>query len=138
MSVDLKFVELTADVLEFFFIKDVYTRMYMFVFLTEQYDASHYEKTHPHSILQVPTTQLANMSVDLKVELTADVLEMFFIKYVYTRIYMFVFLTEQYDASHYEKTHPHSILQVPTTQLAKMSIDPKFVELTADVLEILL
>ena len=26
-------------------------------------------------------------------------------------------------------------LQVPTTQLAKMSIDPKFVELTADVLE---
>ena len=35
-----------------------------------------------------------------------------------------------------EKTHPHSILQVPTTQLTKMSIDPKFVELTADVLEI--
>ena len=34
------------------------------------------------------------------------------------------------------KTHPHSILQVPTTQLAKMSIDPKFVELTADVLVI--
>ena len=34
------------------------------------------------------------------------------------------------------KTHPHSILQVPTTQLAKMSIDLKFVELTADVLEI--
>ena len=33
-----------------------------------------------------------------------------------------------------EKTHPHSILQVPTT-LAKMSLDPKFVELTADVLE---
>ena len=30
-----------------------------------------------------------------------------------------------------EKTHPHSILQVPTTQLAKVSIDPKFVELTA-------
>ena len=29
-----------------------------------------------------------------------------------------------------------SILQVPTTQLAKMSIDLKFVELTADVLEI--
>ena len=28
-----------------------------------------------------------------------------------------------------------SILQVPTTQLAKMSIDLKFVELTADVLE---
>ena len=33
---------------------------------------------------------------------------------------------------------PCSILQVPTTQLAKMSIDPKFVELTADVLEIFL
>ena len=30
------------------------------------------------------------------------------------------------------------ILQVPTTQLAKMSIDLKFVELTADVLEIFL
>ena len=37
-----------------------------------------------------------------------------------------------------KKTHPHSILQVPTTQLAKMSIDPKIVELTADVLEIFL
>ena len=37
-----------------------------------------------------------------------------------------------------EKTHPHSILQVPTTQLAKMSIDPKFVELTADVLSIII
>ena len=36
------------------------------------------------------------------------------------------------------QTQPHSILQVPTTQLAKMSIDPKFVELTADVLEIFL
>ena len=35
-------------------------------------------------------------------------------------------------------THIRSILQVPTTQLANMSIDPKFVELTADVLEILL
>ena len=39
------------------------------------------------------------------------------------------------------KTHPYSlfnsILQglVPTTQLAKMSIDLKFVKLTADVLE---
>ena len=29
-------------------------------------------------------------------------------------------------------------LQVPTTQLAKMSIDPKFVELTADVLGMIL
>ena len=44
--------------------------------------------------------------------------------------------TEQYDPSHYEKTQPHSILQVPTTQLAKISIGPKFVELTAVVLEI--
>ena len=30
------------------------------------------------------------------------------------------------------------ILQVPTTQLAKMSIDPKFVEVTADVVEVFL
>ena len=37
-----------------------------------------------------------------------------------------------------EKAHPDSILQVPTTQLAKMSIDPKFVELTAGVLRIIL
>ena len=49
---------------------------------------------------------------------------------------VFVFLTKQYDPSHCETTHPHSILQVPTTQLAKMSIDLKFVELPADVLEI--
>ena len=35
-----------------------------------------------------------------------------------------------------KKTHPHSILQVPTTQLAKMSVDPKFAELTPDVLQI--
>ena len=34
------------------------------------------------------------------------------------------------------KTRPHSILQVPTTQLAKMSVDLKSVELTADVLEL--
>ena len=34
------------------------------------------------------------------------------------------------------KTHSYgSILRVPTTQLAKMSIGLKFVELTADVLE---
>ena len=40
-----------------------------------------------YSIMQVPTTQLAKMSIDLKfVEVTADVLEIFFIKYVYTRI----------------------------------------------------
>ena len=37
-----------------------------------------------------------------------------------------------------KKTHQHSLLQVPTTQLAKMSVDPKFVELTADVLEMFL
>ena len=58
--------------------------------------------------------------------------------YILVYIHVFVFLTEQYDPSHYEKTHPHSTLQVPTTQLAQMSIDPKFVELTADVLEIFL
>ena len=33
------------------------------------------------------------------------------------------------------KTHSCSILRVPTTRLAKMSIDLKFVKLTADVLE---
>ena len=33
------------------------------------------------------------------------------------------------------EAHPFSILQVPTTLLAKMSIDLKFVELTADVLD---
>ena len=58
---------------------------------------------------------------------------------MYVLVYICVcFSTKQYDPSNYEKTHPHSILQVPTTQLAKMSIDPKFVELTADVLEIFL
>ena len=36
------------------------------------------------------------------------------------------------------KTHLYCMLQVPTTQFAKMSIDLKFVELTADVLEICL
>ena len=30
MSIDLKFVELTADVLDIFFIKYVYTRIYVF------------------------------------------------------------------------------------------------------------
>ena len=33
------------------------------------------------------------------------------------------------------KTQSYSVLRVPTTQLAKMSIDLKFVKLTADVLE---
>ena len=37
--------------------------------------------------------------------------------------------------NHNEITHSYSILRVPTTQLAKMSIDLKFVKLTADVLE---
>ena len=48
-------------------------------------------------------------------------------------------LREQIDPSHQVKnTHPHSrILQAPTTHLAKMSIDPKLVELTADVLGII-
>ena len=49
---------------------------------------------------------------------------------------MCFFLTKQYEPSHYENTHPHSILQAPTTQLANMSIDPQFVGVTADVLEI--
>ena len=58
---------------------------------------------------------------------------------MYILVYICVcFLTKQYDPSHYKKTHPHSILRVLTTQLVKMSIDPKFVELTADVLEIFL
>ena len=35
-----------------------------------------------------------------------------------------------------QKTHSYSILHVPTTQLAKMSIDLKFVEITADTLDI--
>ena len=33
MSIDLKFVELTADVLEIFFIKYVYTLIYIYVFV---------------------------------------------------------------------------------------------------------
>ena len=37
-----------------------------------------------------------------------------------------------------KKLTPHSILQVPTTQLVNMSIDPIFVELTADALKIFL
>ena len=45
MSIDLKFVEITADVLEFFFFKYEYTRIYICVFLTKQYELSHYEKT---------------------------------------------------------------------------------------------
>ena len=40
---------------------------------------------------------------------------------------------QKYDPPN--KTHLFYILQVPTTQLAKTSIDLKFVELTADVLD---
>ena len=41
MSIDLKFVELTADVLGIFSIKYVYTRVYTYVFFsTKQYDPS--------------------------------------------------------------------------------------------------
>ena len=46
-----------------------------------------------------------------------------------------MYIYEKKDPSQ-NKTHPHSILQVPTTQLAKMRTDPKFVELTADALKI--
>ena len=99
-------------------------------------------KAHPYSIiLQVPTTQLAKMSIDLKfVELTADVLEIYFIKHVpYTCIYMCVFFYKtRWPLPLREKTHSYNILRVPTTQLAKMSMDPKFVKLTADVLELFL
>ena len=52
--------------------------------------------------------------------------------YIYSGVYIFKIVPLPI------KTHPHSILQVPTTQLVKMSIDPKFVELTADVLKIFL
>ena len=39
-------------------------------------------KTHPYSIVQVPTTQVAKMSIDLNfAKLTADVLGVFFIRY---------------------------------------------------------
>ena len=80
------------------------------------------------------------MSIDLRfVELTADVLEIFLLLCTYTYIYVCLFLTKRNDPSHFEKTHPHSsMLQKPTMQLAKIIIDPKFVELTADVLEIFL
>ena len=44
-----------------------------------------------------------------------------------------IVVDQKYDPPN--KTHLHCIFQVPTTQLAKMSIDLKFVELTADVLE---
>ena len=50
MSIDLKFVELTADILEIFFI--MYILVYTCVcFLTKQNDPSHYGKTHPQNIL---------------------------------------------------------------------------------------
>ena len=43
-------------------------------------------------------------------------------------------LATRRQINHLEKLAHRVILQVPTTQLVKMSIDPKFVELTADVL----
>ena len=48
-----------------------------------------------------------------------------------------IIVHKKQDPSQY-KTHPYSIrvLQVPTKQLAKLSIDWKFVELAADVLKI--
>ena len=47
------------------------------------YAGTHAELLYTHRLLQVPTTQLAKMSIDLKsVELTAGVLEIFFIKYI--------------------------------------------------------
>ena len=54
---------------------------------------------------------------------------------VYILVYVFVFEQNNMTASHNKKNRPHSILQVPTTQLAKMSIYPKFVDLTADVFD---
>ena len=52
--------------------------------------------------------------------------------------YMYMFLKRNNRTPPNMKNlcHPHSIFQVPAMQLTKMSIDPKFVELTADVLEI--
>ena len=44
-----------------------------------------------------------------------------------------IIVDQKYDPP--KKTHLFCRLQVPTTQLAKMIIDLKFVELTADVLE---
>ena len=45
-----------------------------------------------NDILQVPTTQLAKMSIDLKyVELTADVLEIFFMKYIYILYEIYIY-----------------------------------------------
>ena len=52
-------------------------------------------------------------------------------------IYQYIFKTKRIGPLPC-KRHPHSMLQVPTTQLAKMSIDPEFVVPTADVLKIFL
>ena len=55
------------------------------------------------------------------------------------KIYTYIYILQQIIGPRkIRKTHPHSTLQAPTTQLAKMSIDPKFVELTADVLNVFL
>ena len=99
--------------------------------------------------MQCATTQLAKMSIDPKfVELTAGVLKkknriptptiiVEKNKMCSPCIYIYIFFFNKIVGPlPLRKTHPHSILQVPTTQLANMSIDPKFVELTADVFEI--
>ena len=53
---------------------------------------------------------------------------------MYTNTYMNA-NTYHYSGHLPIKTHSYGILRVPTRQLAKMSIDLKFVKLTADVLE---
>ena len=56
---------------------------------------------------------------------------------IYNILLQLTTIVNQEIASLPKKTHPYSsTLQLPTTQLAKMTIDLKFVELTADVLEI--
>ena len=61
---------------------------------------------------------------------------------MYNNLYTYIYIFKQNcKTPPIEKKLTHKvpgILQVPTTQLAKMTIDPKFVELTADVLEIFL
>ena len=56
--------------------------------------------------------------------------------YIYNlkKIYIYIYM----DPSHLKNSTHIVYYKVPTTQLAKMSIDPKFVALTADVRGILL
>ena len=73
------------------------------------------------------------MRFDKIFDLTAGVYFYFY------NIYSGVYIKKQKNRTPpIRKSYPQSILKVPTTQLAKMSIDPNFVELTADVLEIFL